>query len=99
MSGHPHLPDELFKYDFIPLLRREKHVRVYTRLLGITYLQEGKTYSEVARLLKVEVSAPQRWVKRLVAGGLAGLQEQPGRGRKRLLAKAQEVQLQEAVEQ
>jgi hypothetical protein len=25
MAGHPHLPRELFTYDFIPLLRREKN--------------------------------------------------------------------------
>lgn len=99
MAGRPHLPPELFNYDFIPLLRREKNVRVHRRLLGLIYLQEGKTYSEVARLLKVEISAPHRWVKRLVTGGLAGLQEQPGRGRKRLFAQQLDPQLQDAVEQ
>lgn len=33
----------------MPLLRREKNVRVHTRLLGLMHLQEGKTYTQVAR--------------------------------------------------
>jgi len=35
MAGRPHLSPELFQYDFAPLLRREKNMRVYLRLLGL----------------------------------------------------------------
>jgi transposase len=98
MTGRAQLPSVLFDYDFVALMRCEKNARVRMRLLGLAHLQEGKTYTEVAGLLKVEISAPRRWVNRLVVGGLAGLQEQAGRGRKRRLDATLEPRLQEAVE-
>lgn len=99
MAGRPKLPKALFDHDFAALLRHEKNARMRMRLLGLAHLQDGKTYTQVAQLLKIEVSAPRRWVKRLVQGGLAGLQEQPGRGRKRRLPTSLEPDLQAAVEQ
>lgn len=59
-----------------------------------------KTYTEVAQLLKIKVSAFRRWVNRLAqAARLAGLQEQSGRGRKRRLPASVGPDLQTAVEQ
>ena len=86
MAKHAQLPSALFEYDFVSLSRREKNARVRIRLLELAHLQEGKSYTEVAHFFKVDLSAPRRWVKRLVKAGIGGLQEQPGRGRKRLLS-------------
>lgn len=98
MLGRPRqLPAELFKHDFIKLARKEKNARVKIRLLGLAHLQEGKSYTEVADILKVKISSPRRWVKRLIEGGLNNLQERPGRGRKRRLAIAKEEKFRKAV--
>jgi transposase len=99
MQGRPReLPKELFKHDFVKLARKEKNARVKIRLLGLAHLQDGRSYKEVAELLKIEVSAPKRWIKRLAQGGVDNLQEQPGRGRRRWLSITQEQKFYKAVQ-
>jgi transposase len=92
------LPAELYSHDFAQLARKEKDARIRIRLLGLAHLREGKSYTEVAQILKVHVISPRRWVQRLSEGGLPNLHEKSGRGRKRILSKAAEVQLIEGVE-
>jgi transposase len=93
------LPAEIYQHDFAKLAHREKDGRVRIRLLGLFHIQAGKTYQEIADILQVEDTSPQRWVKRLAQGGLSALQEQPGRGRKRKLKAQMQENFCEAVEQ
>ncbi len=93
------LPSILYDYDFVSLARRERNARVcIRRLLALAHLQKEKNYTGVAGIFKVNISAPRRWIKRLVEGGLAGLQEKPGRGRKLLLPAETDLYVQEAIE-
>lgn len=94
-----YLPAEIYRHDFGKLSRQEKEGRVRIRLLGLFHIQEGKSYRETAKLLQVENTAPKRWVKRLGKGGLAALQSQPGRGRKRKLKVQERERFCEIVEQ
>lgn len=86
-------PAVLYEHDFARLARTEQHARTRLRWLGLAHLQEGKSYQQVAELLKVHVKSVRNWVKDLADGGLDGLQEQPGRGAKRKLTPDQEQAL------
>jgi transposase len=100
MMGRPrYFLSKMYWHDFVKLYRKEKNARVKIRFLGLFHLQQGRSYKEVAQILQVEATAPQRWVKRLARGGIAALQEQPGRGRKRKLKLESQEQFCEAVEQ
>lgn len=93
------LPAVLYKHDFARLARTEQHARTRLRWLGLAHLREGKSYQEVAELLKVHVKSVRNWVKDLADGGLDGLQEQPGRGAKRKLTPDQEQALRAVLTQ
>jgi transposase len=94
-----YMPSEIYIHDFGKLSRREKNGRVRIRLLGLYHIQQGRTYQETANILQVEVTAPKQWVKRLGRGGLAGIQEQSGRGRKRKLKVEEHDRFCKAVEE
>lgn len=97
MPSRLDFPAAFKETDFTQLAKIEKNARCRIRLLGLAHLQEGKSCQEVADLLKVEVSSPRGWLKRLAKGGLEALNEQPGRGRKRYLASDENKRFQEAV--
>jgi transposase len=84
------LPVDFQAYEFAALARSELDGRVRLRLLALAHLQEAKTPVEVATLVKVHEKPVVTWLRRFRRAGLAGLQEQPGRGAKQRLAKAQE---------
>ena len=56
---------------------------IYQRALIIHWSSEGLTPSEIAERLPMKWDNIVKWIRRFNAEGLAGLQERPGRGRKR----------------
>lgn len=61
---------------------------------------EGRKAEEVADILKIHPVVVGTWLKRYEQEGIAGLLTKPGRGRKPILNKEQDVALvREAVEQ
>lgn len=91
------LPKAIYEHDFARLARIESHPRTRLRFLGLAHVQEGQSYEEIARMLKVHAKSVHAWVQRLAAGGLEAVHEQPGRGAKRKLPLEMESSLAEAI--
>jgi transposase len=51
------------------------------RLRAVDLLRDGKSNTEVARLIGVDVSSVKRWKRALAEGGVAALAAKPNRGR------------------
>ena len=78
--------ERFWKEDFLVMAKKEKNAKVYTRFLALYHVQEQKTYSEIAGLLKINTRSVQAWVKRYTVEGIKGLQPRSGQGRKHLLS-------------
>ena len=92
------LPEQLQAYNFTQLYKKEHHPRLKVRLLGLSYIQVGKTLQETAALLHVECHAVGEWIKRFSKEGLEGLTDKRPPGRRAKLTQAQEQALIEYVE-
>ena len=78
------------EYDFARLARRASHPRERMRFLAFAHIQDGKSFSEAARAIKVYPRTVIVWVKKFRLHGLEGLKEQGGRGSKPLVSRDQE---------
>src|SRR5215207_6500210 len=58
---------------------------VYVRALIVSWSSRGQTPSEIAARLEHQFDNVVKWIRRFNEAGLGGLQERPGRGRKRRL--------------
>ena len=67
--------------DLQRLAKRERDGRVRIRLQGIILGRQGRSSREIGEMLGVSSRSARDWVKRYNEGGVAALQEQPGRGR------------------
>lgn len=56
-------------------------VRKHKRMQGLLYLDEGKTYQEVAKLLSVQYITVSAWASSYTEFGLAFLDDKPRSGR------------------
>ena len=45
------LPDDFYKHDFKQLAQVEKHPRPRIRITGLSHIQNGKSYEQVAQYL------------------------------------------------
>src|SRR4051812_46976018 len=91
------LPSSLYEHDFVALTKQEKNANVRMRLLALSYLQSGKSLSEVAQLVYVTRQTLHQWVNRFGQEGLAGLSDKPGRGNKPKLSPTEEAAFMEAL--
>jgi transposase len=85
--------------DFFQLAKREPNPRTRMRLLALGHLKAGKSKQEVTEMFQIVLISLRRWVLRFVTQGVQGLQEQPGRGRKKKLSTEQEEEFRRQVEQ
>lgn len=90
MARKAQLPASLYQQDFISLVKQEKNANVRIRLLALSHLQSGKSFSEVAQLVYVTRQALHQWVNRFAQEGVTGLYDKPGRGNKPKLSPAEE---------
>lgn len=70
---------------------------LYQRALIIHWSSQGQTPSEIAARLEHKFDNVVKWIRRFNAAGLAGLQEKPGRGRKRRWQEADALPVVETV--
>jgi winged helix-turn helix protein len=56
---------------------------IFQRALIVLWSNEGLTPTEIANRLPMKWDNVVKWIRRFNQDGLAGLQERPGRGRKR----------------
>ena len=85
MSRSCQFPEGFFEVDFQFYARHASTPRESVRLLGLAFLQQNRSITEVSNLLSVHPEAVKDWLKRFKNGGLDAMKEQSGRGRKSLL--------------
>ena len=99
MKGRKALPLKgINDHDFQKLAASEGSARERRRYLVFAHIQDGKSYSEAARMAKVEPRTVLTWVKKFRQEGLEGLKEKPGRGAKSCLPPEKDEALRQAVE-
>jgi transposase len=92
-----HLGDQ--EQDAIRRLLRSRTVPagIYQRALIVHWSSCGQTPSEIAARLDHKFDNVRKWIRRFNAEGLVGLQERPGRGRKRRFQETEALPVVEAA--
>ena len=98
MPSRTPIPAEINNHNFEALYRKEPHARTRIRYLCMSHIEAGKSFSEIAQMLKVSRETIRIWVKRFAEEGLTGLCERPGRGAKQRLSPRDEPVFKKAVE-
>lgn len=98
-----HTPEDdlikLSEVNFFKLAKRESNPRMRIRLLALGHLQEGKTKQQTAEMFQISRMTLRRWILRFAAHSLRGLEEKPGKGRKKKLATEREEDFRKQVEE
>lgn len=89
---------KLANTDFFQLAKREPHPKMRIRLLALGNLREGKTKSEVVDMFRIAFPTLREWLLRFIEGGVEGLQNKSGRGRKRKLPIEREEEFKQELE-
>ena len=97
MSRQPQFPQNFQDFDFQHAARHAKDNRECVRLLGLAFLQQNRTVSEVAALLDVSNDAVHAWLYKFISGGLEAMRDQGGRGRKTLIPEDRYEEFKDAV--
>jgi transposase len=98
MLSREMLQEELQKYDFDRLARREPNGRRRIRLLALAHLKEGRNHVETAQALRTTRHAVMRWMQWFAAGGMNRLAGVPHTWSTQRLPPAQEEAFRQAVE-
>ena len=98
MPSRTPIPAEINNHNFEALYRQEPHARTRIRYLCMSHIQAGKSFSEIAGMLKVSRETVRMWVKRFAEEGLTGLRERAGRGARQRLSPRDEPAFKKAVE-
>ncbi len=91
------LPANFSEYNFALLAKKEKNAALKVRYLALSYIDAGKTVLESAALVYKSSRMVHRWITCLTESGLDGLQDKPGRGRKRHLSLDNEAEFKQLV--
>lgn len=79
--------------------KKEKNVRIKSRIQMMLYLREGYTQREVSKMLRVSVGLVPYWKARFEKEGIAGLQDKKGRGVKPQITDEQLSMLRSAIDE
>ncbi|MBS0621456.1 MAG: transposase [Verrucomicrobia bacterium] len=85
-------------YDFLQLANRGSSPRERRRFLAFAHIQDGKSMSEAARMVKVAPRTVIVWVDQFRKDGIEGLREKSGRGAKPYVEVKDYETLREAIE-
>lgn len=85
------------QHDFDKLAKTEGSPRERRRFLAFAHLREGKTFTEVAAFVRVDLRSLMRWVRRFRTEGLEGLKDKAGRGAKPLILPEYQTAFRQAV--
>lgn len=91
------ISEEICNYNFTKLAKTAKHPRERLRFLAFANIQEGKSNTEISKMLKVHVMTITDWIKKFNKEGLEGLREKGGRGAKRKLPSSEEEAFRKSV--
>lgn len=73
-------------YCFEKLAKTIRNARVRIRYLAFAHIQDGKSFTEAALMVKVSLRTLMKWVKQFKESGIDGLKDRSGRGAKPHLA-------------
>jgi putative transposase len=83
MRGRKSKPLEgLTQYNFESLAKTSGNARERRRYLAFAHLQDGRTFTEAAMMVKVKLRTLMNWVYCFRKEGREGLKDRPGRGAK-----------------
>lgn len=100
MKGRKAKPIEgLDKHDFEKLARSKGTANERRRFLAFAHIKDGKSFSEAARMVKVEPRSVIVWVKKFRQWGIEGLRQQGVGGAKRHISKEIEEEVGKAVDE
>lgn len=85
--------------NFFQLAKREPNARLHARLLALAHLASGKTKTEVVEMFQITFPTLREWLMRFITGGIEGLKDREGKGRKRKLTSEQEEEFRRHIEQ
>jgi transposase len=99
MKGRPaECLKELDKYDFAKLASSKGHARERRRFLAFAHIQDGKSFSEAAQMVKVNPRTVIVWAAKFRQYGINGLKERSGRGRKGYFSQEEKDAIGKAIE-
>jgi putative transposase len=85
------------QHDFDKLAKTKGSPRERRRFLAFAHLSEGKTFTETAASVRVELRSLMRWVRKFRTEGFKGLKDKPGRGAKPLMPSEHRTAFRQAV--
>lgn len=85
------------QYDFDKLSNTQGNSRERKRFLAFAHISEGKSFTEAAAAIRVELRTLMNWVKRFRLQGIEGLKDQPGRGAKPYVPEKERATFKQAV--
>lgn len=74
--------DNLDQYSFDKLSKTEGNPRERRRYLAFAHIQDGKSFTKAAEMVRVERRTLMNWVAQFRKNGIEGLKDKPGRGAK-----------------
>lgn len=77
---------DLQQYDFDKLSKTQGNSRERKRYLAFAHIRDGKSFTETAAAIRINLRTLMNWVKRFKEQGIAGLLDRPGRGAKPCLS-------------
>ena len=69
-------------YDFDKLSKTEGNARERLRYIAFAHIQEGKSFTGTAQMIRIKLRTLMNWVNNFKKNGIEGLKDKPGRGAK-----------------
>lgn len=99
MKGRPaKCLEGLDRYDFAKLACSKGDARERRRFLAFAHIQDGKSFSDAARMVKVKPRTVIVWADKFRKHGIDGLMEKPGRGAKGYFSQEEKEMIGKAIE-
>jgi len=91
------ISEQIHNHNFAKLARIAAHPRERLRYLAFAHIQDGKSNTEIAKMLKVHIMTISEWIKKFNLEGIEGLKEKGGRGAKPKLSVSEEEAFRKSV--
>ena len=85
------------QYDFDKLSKTQGNHRERKRYLAFAHIKDGKSFTEAAAAIRIQLRTLMNWIKQFRMHGIDGLKDQPGRGAKSYLPTEEKAAFKEAV--
>ena len=98
MRGRKAAPIEgLEQHDFDKLAKTQGNPRERKRFLAFAHIRDGKTFTQAAEAVRVNLRSLMVWVKKFKSEGIEGLRDKEGRGAKPFLPEREREAFRQAV--